>query len=449
MEPCTSYLANGKSMPFCRGCGHALAVRRLDAALVKLQLDPAHVCIVSDIGCIGLVDNLFKDVHTVHTTHGRSTAFATGIEIADSVLADSKLKSIVFIGDGGAMIGLLHLVQAALMNVDVTVLLCNNFLFGMTGGQNSAFSPLDFITTTTPRGSFIPPLDIWKMMESCNAGFIARKLATDGELADVLAEAIAYPGFALVEIVELCTEFGVRYNEMGGRELQTAMEKHGQRFGVSRCPPRIEFSVSYSNRYEQEPFLSDQGAEGFQVPRFQSRLEKPVGIVIAGTAGERVQSSASSLCEAAVLSGLHSTQKNDNPVTQGSGYSLAEVIISPEPILYTGIEHPHSVIVTSTDGLGVVKAKGMLERLDPSSHLVIDASLPVPRTEAEIHQAQFRKEFGPKGAAFAAVDYFIKLLNILPSEALDAVLERINRGGRGRGTRAVRQIENRREPRSG
>ena len=105
------------------------------------------------------------------------------------------------------MIGLLHIVHAAQLNADITLLLHNNFLFGMTGGQGSGFSPLGFVTTTTMRGNIVPPLDICQMVQSCGAGFVARKFATDGDLADTLAEAIAHPGFALVQIALLSPLF--------------------------------------------------------------------------------------------------------------------------------------------------------------------------------------------------------------------------------------------------
>jgi 2-oxoglutarate ferredoxin oxidoreductase subunit beta len=213
-EARTTFLKAGVKFPFCKGCGHQHITHAIDDALVKLQLDPRHVNITSDIGCVGLVDTLFDGVHSVHTTHGRSTAFATGIELADSILTDSALKNIVVIGDGGAMIGLLHLVSAAQLNVDVTVVLYNNFLFGMTGGQNSSFSPLEFVTATTPHGNIIPPIDLMTLLQGANAGFLARKTATDGDLSETIAEAIVYPGFALVEVLELCTEYAVRGNSI-------------------------------------------------------------------------------------------------------------------------------------------------------------------------------------------------------------------------------------------
>jgi pyruvate/2-oxoacid:ferredoxin oxidoreductase beta subunit len=405
------------AMPFCKGCGHSHVLRKLNDALTKLHIPPSKVNLVTDIGCIGLADVLFETPHTVHTTHGRSTAFATGIELADSVLSDSKLKTIVLIGDGGAMIGLLHLVNAALLNVDVTVLLCNNFLFGMTGGQHSAFSPIEFITPTTPDGNIIPPIDMCRVMLDARAEFVARKLATDKDLGDVLAEAIQHPGFSLVEIVELCTEHATTKNELTGNAIRSVIEEQGQEFGIlSSEKNRAEFGVVYGDKNPRDrAFAASVKEDGF-VPQFESKLKHQVGIVIAGSAGERVQSAAKKLCEAAVLSNLHCTQKNDNPVTQGSGFSLAEVILSPHEIYYTGIETPDAVIVVSEDGLNELYEKHLFDRLKPATMLLIDSSLPKPHSDANIVEHPFRKEFGGAKAAVKAIEFYIQQSDVLPME---------------------------------
>jgi len=160
--------------PYCKGCGHGLVARRLADALAAIHLDPRDLVLTSDIGCVGLVDPLFPSVHTVHTIHGRSTAVAVGAMLADALLADGRIKNIVMLGDGGASIGLLHLAQAALMNVDLTVMLHNNMLYGMTGGQHSALTPEGFVTTTTPRGNWLPALDMEHVLRGCGGGFFAR-----------------------------------------------------------------------------------------------------------------------------------------------------------------------------------------------------------------------------------------------------------------------------------
>ncbi|MBI3106600.1 MAG: hypothetical protein HYY95_13710 [Candidatus Rokubacteria bacterium] len=221
-----------RPVPYCKGCGHGLVARGLGAALARLGLDASQIVLTSDIGCVGLVDPLFPTLHTVHTIHGRSTAVAAGAVLADTVLGEGRMKNIVMIGDGGATIGLLHLTQAALMNLDLTVLLHNNMLYGMTGGQHSALTPEGFATSTTPQGNWVPALDMEQLLRGCQAGFFARQLATDSELAGVIASAIAFPGFAMVEILELCTGFGVPLNRMDGKGLRALAEADGRQLGT-------------------------------------------------------------------------------------------------------------------------------------------------------------------------------------------------------------------------
>lgn len=413
----TTYFVEHCTMPFCKGCGHSHVLRKLNDAMVKLALPPSQVCLVTDIGCIGLADGLFETPHTVHTTHGRSPAFATGIKMADSVLADSALNVVVLIGDGGAMIGLLHLVEAARLNINITVLLCNNFLFGMTGGQHSSFSPLDFVTPTTPGGTIIPPIDICKMLAATRAEFIARKLATDADLSDTIGRAIAHKGFSLVEIVELCTEHATTRNELTGSTLRDTVLSQGQEFGLlAYTHERPDFGNAYKAKL---PGSAPPPKDELCTPQFESSLAEQLGIVIAGSAGERVQSAARKLCDAALLSGLYCTQKNDNPVTQGSGFSLAEVIISPAEIHYTGIEDPSAVIVVSQDGLDELLERDLFERLSENCQVVIDSSLPVPATRASVHRSPFRKEFGGNKAALRAIEHYLKLFHAIPRGAFN------------------------------
>ncbi len=414
-EPCT--------MPFCKGCGHSHVLHAVDRALGQLSLPPRQVALVTDIGCIGLADNLFPTIHTVHTTHGRSTAFATGIQLADGVLGDSGLTTVVLIGDGGAMIGLLHLVNAALLNTNITVILCNNFLFGMTGGQHSAFSPVGFVTPTTPTGNIVPPLDICRVMVDAHAGFVARVIATDKNLPDVIAEAVRFPGFALVEIIELCTEHAVDKNEITGQHLKEIVERQGQEFGIlSNLRERMDFGRAYRGKFPRSNGTGISAPPRAIKQKFVSSLEETLGVVIAGSAGERVQSAARAFCEAAMTCGLHCTQKNDNPVTQGTGFSLSEVILSPAEIHYTGIEEPSAVIVVSEDGLAELHQQGRLTQLTEKTTLIIDASLEKPVTGAVIVEHPFRKEFGPKKAALRAIEFFIRRSGILPTEAFEPFL---------------------------
>lgn len=414
---CT-YMTDGVMMPFCKGCGHTHILRKLDEALHKLNLNPHDVCFVTDIGCIGLTDALFDKVHTVHTTHGRSTAFATGIALADKVLAEKKLKTIVLIGDGGSMIGLLHIVNAALLNSDVTVIVANNFLFGMTGGQQSSFSPLEFITQTTPMGNIIPPIDICKVVDSCKAGFTARKISSDKDLPQVFADAISFDGFALVEVLELCTEHATEKNQLKGNSLAEVARKNEHELGLLKNDSsRAEFGKEYAQKY-----LSGGSKlnlfSNFIAKENSHNLTRKLELVIAGSAGEKVQSSAGMLCQSAVKCGLSVTQKNDNPVTQGSGFSLSEVIISPEEIFYTGVDNADAVIIVSEDGLKECKRQKIFERVSAKTFFVVDESVQLPEVSGKVVKRNFRKICTPSKAAIGAIELYISLANPFPPEIL-------------------------------
>jgi len=414
-----SFLAD-RPFPYCKGCGHGLVARQLGAALLRLGLEPSQIVLTTDIGCVGLIDPFFPAVHTVHTIHGRSTAVAAGAVLADTLLGEGRMKNIVMIGDGGATIGLLHLTQAALMNVDVTVLLHNNMLYGMTGGQHSALTPAGFATSTTLHGNWVPALDVEQVLRGCQAGFFARQVATDPGLADVIAAAIAFPGFALVEILELCTGFGVPLNRMDGKALRAIAEAEGHQLGVRiRRADRRPYHEVYRERFPAPSGGPEAPrAEAAPVPRFPHRLEGPLTVVIAGSAGERVQTAAALLCQAAVLSGLHCVQKNDYPVTVGTGFSLSEVKLAPEPILYTGIDSPDAVIITSADGLKEVRGRGDLGRLAPGGVIIADETLAADLPGAGALFLPLRRTLTAPMAALGAVTLLNERAGALEREAL-------------------------------
>ena len=441
-EKSSLYLAPDAALPYCRGCGHALVVRHLSQALERLQLPPRSVVLTTDIGCVGLADSLFPFLHTVHTTHGRSTAFATGMALAEAVLEPAGLKPVVMIGDGGAMIGLLHLVHAAQLNVDVTVLVHNNFLFGMTGGQHSALTPEGFVTSTTPAGNWTPPLDLVQLLAAARAGFLARQYATDADLAEVIADAIAHPGFAMVEIVEICPAYGARLNRLTGGGLKELVARQGLTMGRQVAgAPRPTFSELYR---QQRAALEKKAAAAEVVPlAARATLDRELRVVVAGSAGERVQSAAGLLCRAALAAGLYATQKNDNPVTQGTGFSLAEICLSPQPIDYTGMERPDVVIVASADGWKELAANGTLERCRAETLVVLDDGLlelfpAAASARGRRLAAPLRRRATASGAALAGLAAWLALDPVLPAEAWDATLATLSEDRRAQAAEALR-----------
>lgn len=401
MNSSCQFLDHSQSLPFCKGCGHSVILRKLDSALLQLNLNPKDVLLVTDIGCIGLSDALFPQVHTVHTTHGRSTAFAAGIAMADAILKSDKLKTIVLLGDGGSMIGLLHLVHTALINVDLTVIVANNFLFGMTGGQQSSLTPLDFITQTSPQGSFVPPLDLCATLAAAGAQSVIRTTTSDPNLDKLLSDEINKKGFSLIEILEMCTEHAVKKNNMKGNALSEIASNQGFALGVIRDDSKADFASTYKS------FIAHKESNRADFKRVEQIGPSTLGIskkfIFAGSAGERVQSVAASLCEVATMSGLFTTQKNDNPVTQGSGFSISEVIISPTEIYYTGVDTPDYIFVTSQAGADELEAQEITKKATENTLIYADESVNFSIPKGIVKKNDYRKIYTPARATAAAL----------------------------------------------
>jgi 2-oxoglutarate ferredoxin oxidoreductase subunit beta len=335
---------NSSPYPFCPGCSHAMVLDHLNAALVKLQLDPHRVAIVTDIGCSGLSDQYFN-TNAFHGLHGRAVTYATGLK-----LANPDLRVIVIMGDGGCGIGGHHLLNAARRNIGVTVLVLNNFNYGMTGGQHSVTTPHGGVTRTTRHGAIERPLDIAGTVAVNGAGLVVRTTAFDKQLPTLIAEAIMHDGFSLLDVWELCAAYYVPNNTLTRRALENLFTTLSFRTGVIHREERKEYSQA---NYEQrrpligKPTLKPKGLE----TRFTSTLKYPVRILIAGAAGQKVVSTAALLGIGAVLSGLWATRRDDYPVTVMTGHSVSEVILSPEEILHTGIEYPDIYLALAPEGM--------------------------------------------------------------------------------------------------
>lgn len=416
----TSYLVDNVRFPFCKGCSHTNILRKLNDALVELQIPAERIALVTDIGCIGLADGLFRDVHTVHTTHGRSTAFACGIALADGVLDSGQLHLIVLIGDGGAMIGLQHLVHAAMLNVRMTVIICNNFVYGMTGGQGSGLTPDCFVTATTPRGNLVPPADLGGILKHSNGHFVVRTTVSDPGLTGTLKEALAYPGFSAVEVLELCTEYAVPKNELTGRRLGEIAQENGWELGRLAHREGIPFDQKVK---QAQAGIPPEAAKHATASHERSPLRRPVNLVIAGSAGERVQSSATALGQSAAFAGCRVTQKNDNPVTQGSGFSLSEVWISPDPIGFTGIEVPDVVVAASEEGWNELRRRGTVAAIGPDTLVILDESLRPP-DEGIVVRLALRKSVTGANAAMAGTLIAARHMNILSEDSVRDLAKR-------------------------
>lgn len=207
------HLRKNKKFPtiWCSGCGLGVIMGALIRAIDHLGLHKDQVALVAGIGCTARMP-VYMDFNTLHTTHGRALAFATGLKIARP-----DMKVIAIMGDGDALaIGGNHFIHAARRNIGITALVVNNSIYGMTGGQYSPTTPIGMRATTAPYGNVEPPFPICDLAIAAGASYVARSTAFHAlELDKYLSEAIANDGFSLVEAVSYChTTYG-RINKLG------------------------------------------------------------------------------------------------------------------------------------------------------------------------------------------------------------------------------------------
>jgi 2-oxoglutarate ferredoxin oxidoreductase subunit beta len=409
---------NERDYPFCPGCGHGMILNQLDAALGALKLDPRRMVLVTDIGCQGLADQYFA-VNAFHGLHGRSIAYATGIK-----LADPDLTVFVLIGDGGTGIGGAHLLNAARRNVGLTVLVFNNFNFGMTGGEHSVTTPPGGVTATTRRGNLERPLDICATVAANGAGYVWRGTAFDKDLPEVIAAAAHSESFALLDIWELCTAYYVPNNEFSRKALTATREALGMPAGLLHREERPEYARA---------LREVAGAPAGKLPLrpsplpalFASSLERPFRLVLAGSAGGKVRSTARMIGEAAVLSGLWAAQQDDYPVTVQTGHSISELILSPREILFTGIARPDALVLISEDGREA--AGGYLGALTEGSWLFTTSEFAGIETRARKVAFDFAAagiRAGRRDLALLMAGAALRALDLFPIEACEEAIRR-------------------------
>ncbi|MDA3834301.1 MAG: 2-oxoacid:ferredoxin oxidoreductase subunit beta [Spirochaetales bacterium] len=208
---------------WCAGCGHGIILNAMLRAVENLGLDKKDIVMVSGIGCSARISG-YVDFHSMHTLHGRAQAFATGIK-----MSKPGLNVIVPMGDGDALaIGGNHFIHAARRNIEMTAIVMNNRIYGMTGGQSSPLSGYGTMGTTAPYGNIDHAFDVVDLAASAGATFVARTTTYHvHELADLIEQAITHKGFSVLEVLSQCpTHFG-RRNKIGDAVDLLKMYKKG------------------------------------------------------------------------------------------------------------------------------------------------------------------------------------------------------------------------------
>lgn len=212
-----------KRMPhiLCPGCGHGIVLNALLRAMDRVGLDRDKTAVISGIGCSGRMP-AYLDFNTLHTTHGRALAFATGLK-----LYRPDLTVVVLMGDGdAAAIGGNHLIHAARRNIGLVAVVMNNSNYGMTSGQYSPLTPTGRTATTAPYGNIDQPFDLAELVKAAGASYVARSTTYHVQaLINYLERALRKKGFAFVEAISQCPTYFGRKNKLGAAADMMQMYK--------------------------------------------------------------------------------------------------------------------------------------------------------------------------------------------------------------------------------
>jgi 2-oxoglutarate ferredoxin oxidoreductase subunit beta len=261
MQPLVlNYLRAKKQFPhvWCPGCGHGVVMGSLIRAIDKLNYNKDNVVMVSGIGCSSRMTS-YVDFNTLHTLHGRPIAFATGLK-----LARPELPVIVITGDGDATaIGGNHFIHAARRNIDITVILMNNNIYGMTGGQVSPTTPYGGRGSTAKMGNPEHPFDISQLAIAAGATFVARSTAYHVPAMDrLIQQALENKGFSLVEIFSQCPTYEGKWNKRGDAAKMLKFYKENavpvaSRSKYSDEEMKEKFTIGVLHKVEKAEFTAE------------------------------------------------------------------------------------------------------------------------------------------------------------------------------------------------
>ena len=375
----TSFLNKNRPPVFCPGCTHERITKGLDDALIKMGVPAEKTVIVTDIGCSGLFDTFFN-VHALHGAHGRALTYAAGLK-----LADPELNVIVTMGDGGLGIGGAHVLAACRKNLDMTLVILNNFNFGMTGGQYSATTPTDAVVGSEFLNQAEIPIDICKIARAAGATYISKCSGHDKGLADELVSAMQHKGFSVVETLGMCTGRYTKRNNLTPKVIDEMIQAHPVEGGVVEENMRPEYGENYRKLAQEkgkfpEPLVAEKL---INLPNPQ-RQE----VVILGSAGMRIVTAGDMVCYAGISAGMNASIKNDYNITVLRGQSVSEILLSPEKIGYTGIESPTVVLALSDEG--VARRQKIFANLSEDTFVLKEKSVEIPETKAQVEEIDYK-----------------------------------------------------------
>ena len=255
---------------WCPGCGHYATLTAIKKAFVELEYDPSEVVLVSGIGCSGRISYYVKVVG-FHTLHGRPVPAATAIK-----LTNPKLKVLAVSGDGDAYaLGMSHFIHAARRNVDITYIVMDNMIYGLTTGQTSPTSLPGMKTKTTPRGNPDRPVDGVRLALSAGATFVARGFSGNiKQLTELIKMALEHKGFSFVDVLSPCVTFNKIATYQWFREhiVDVSKDPNYDPYDLEKVLkylaelPELTYPVGLLYENKKEPSLREKMLPGFKTP---------------------------------------------------------------------------------------------------------------------------------------------------------------------------------------
>jgi len=409
----SSLLNKNRPPVFCPGCSHERVVLALDKAFSNMNLRGDQIVIVSDIGCSGLFDTFFN-THAFHGLHGRALTYAAGLK-----LSRPELNVIVTMGDGGLGIGGAHLLAACRRNLDLTLLVLNNFNFGMTGGQCSATTPPISQVASGFLNQLERPLDVCDVAAAAGIAYAARFSSYRKDLAKEIEKAIRFNGFSLIDMWGICPGRFTRRNKLTPKDLDNSLSELPSMKGVVSGNVRKEYSRHYNELAKnRKPVNTPEKIETSLIPLNTDRQE----VIILGSAGQRIVTAGEILCLAGLNAGLNATQKNDYPITVLRGHSISELVLSSEEIGFTGILNPDVIVALSQEGVN--RRKNFFDTLDEETLILLVPEVKIPSCKAKVMNIDF-KAHGIKSQdrALASLAILAKLNKIINRKMLQSALK--------------------------
>ncbi len=408
-----SSLLNPSRPPvFCPGCSHERITHALDHALVDMELSAEQVAIVTDIGCSGLFDTFFH-THAMHGLHGRALTYATGLK-----LARPNLQVVVTMGDGGQGIGGAHLLAACRRNLNLTLLILNNFNFGMTGGQYSATTPPDARVGSAFLNQLERALDICQVAQAAGAPYVRRCSGLEKNLAGEIRRAMEYEGFAVLDIWGICPGRFTQKNRLTPKMIAEGLAELPQMAGPVTENQRRE----YADHYRESAAGQKKAPPPAQIDaQFDPPQPDRREVILLGDAGQRVITCGEILCLAGLFAGLRATQKNEYDITVLRGPSISELVLSPDEIDFTGIHQPDIIVALGQEGVN--RRKDLFAGLGQDTLIIQIEGIELPANDARVSPVDLKSQgIKPKDWALGSLAVLAKLNQVIHMDMLRAAL---------------------------